>query len=300
MKSRPVFILLPNAFLGCALAACSGLTLPSSSPAAAPAARPRTGSAALNHPIGLAEDKGGNLYVANAGSSQILVYDSKNQQVPSKTITAGVDQPADLCFDKSGNLYASERSSNEVTVYSPAGKLIKTLDTDDSTGFSPSGVQIDSAGDVWVANRNNTNYDEGEVQVFDSSGKVIHSSSQELDYPLGIVFEGSDAWVFDSGADAITVFDSSAKVVKVISISGIAPEYAAKDSAGDLYVTDASSSSIGILSSSGKVLKTTQNKGLDNPTGIAFNKAGDFYVANEDNDTITEYSAKGDLIDTIQ
>jgi len=258
------------------------------------------GSLALNHPIGLAEDKDGNLYVANAGASQILVYNSENEQLSSKTITDGVDEPAALAFDSSGNLYATQRASQELTVYNSSGKLVKTLRTDESSGFSPSGVAIASTGDIWVANRNNTNYDVGEVQVFDSAGKVIHSSSQELDYPIGVTFEGTDAWIFDSTADGITVFDSSAQFVKTISLPEVSPNYAAKNSTGDLYVTDAPSSLIAVLDSSGKILKTTKNKGLDNPTGIVFNKAGDFYVANEDNNTITEYNSNGDLIHTIQ
>jgi serine/threonine protein kinase, bacterial len=281
------------------LCACA-LPGPSTSTIDSAAVRPLTGSPALDDPIGLTESKSGDLYVANAGASQILVYDSKNQPLGSKTITDGVDQPAGLVFDKAGNLYASERSSDEVTVYNSSGKLVKTLHTDSSSGYSPSGVAISSSGEIWVASRNNTNYDVGEIQVFDSSGKAIHTSHEALAYPIGIAFEGSDTWVFDSNADEITVFDSSAKLVNTIGLSGISPDYAAKDGAGNLYVTDAVASSIAILNSSGKILKTSQNKGLDHPTGIAFNKAGDFYVANENNNTITEYNSKGDLIHTIR
>jgi sugar lactone lactonase YvrE len=284
------------------LAACGGPFSPGSTLTGSPAVRPMTGSISLNHPIGLAEDKHGNLYVANAGSSQILVYNSKNKLVGSKTITAGVDQPYDLAFDKAGDLYASERSSNEVTVYAPSGKQIttKTLHTDTSNGLAPSGVQIDSSGNVWVASHSFTNNDIGEIQVFGSSGKVVHSSSEELDGPLCVVFVGADTWVCDSTFDDLTVFDSSAKLVNTISTPGLSPTYAARDAGGDLYITDAPSSYIAILNASGKVRKTTNNKGLDNPEGIAFNKAGDFYVANSGNNTITEYNAHGSLIHTIK
>jgi streptogramin lyase len=282
------------------LAACSAPGFSTATPPESPQFRPLTGSVALNHPEGLAEDKSGDLYVANAGSSQILVYNSKNEQLSSKTISDGVDQPADLTFDKAGDLYASQRSSDEVTVYNSSGKLIKTLHTDKSSGYGPSGVGVDSSGDVWVASRNNTNYDVGEIQVFSSSGKLLHSSSETLEYPIGVIFEGADTWVFDSSTGEISVFDSDAKLVNTIGLSGVAPTYAAGDSGGDVYVTDQTSSLIAILNSSGKVLKTTNNKGLDNPNGIAFNKAGDFYVANSGNNTITEYNSKGTLIHTIQ
>jgi DNA-binding beta-propeller fold protein YncE len=289
---------------GCTLASLVACAPPLSSwaPAQPPGARirPAPSPIPLDVPIGLAEDRSGSLYVANAGSSQVLVYDSKNQQLTSKTISDGVDQPAGLAFDKAGNLYVSERSSQEVTVYDSAGKLTKTLHTDKSSGFAPSGVAVAASGDIWVANRNNTNYDVGEIQVFSSSGKLIHSSSEELAYPLGVLFEGADTWVFDSHSATIAVFDSNAKLVNTIGLSSVLPDYAAKSSSGDVYVTDEGASLIAILDSSGKVLKTTDNKGLDNPEGIAFDKAGNFYVANSGNNTITEYNSKGNLIDTIK
>jgi sugar lactone lactonase YvrE len=283
-----------------ALAGCAAPLSWGSSPPDVPSARLLPTAIALDAPIGLAEDKAGNLYVANAGSSQILVYNSKNQQLGSKTITDGVEQPEDLAFDKAGNLYASERSAVDVTVYSSAGKLIKTLHTYNGSGFSPSGVAVGSTGDTWIASRNGTNYDVGEIQVFDPAGKVIHSSSEELDRPLGVTFQGADTWVFDSETAQITVFNSSAKLVKTISLAGVLPTYASKDKAGDLYVTDAASSLIAVLDSAGKILKTLRPKGLDNPAGIAFDKVGDYYVANEGNNTITEYDSAGKLIHTIR
>jgi streptogramin lyase len=260
-----------------------------------------TGPIALDDPVGLAEDKAGNLYVANAGSSQILIYNSKNAQQPSQTITNGVKTPLGLAFDKAGDLYASESGANEVTIYNPSRELIKALHTDDSDGFSPSGVQIDSDGDIWVASRNPTNSDVGEVQVFNSSGKTLHSSKEELGNPLGIVFVGSDAWVCNSSQDYnIAVFDSTAKLLKTISTPGIPPTYAARNSKNDVYVTDEAASLIAVLDGSGKILKTTKTHGLDNPSGIAFNKAGDYYVSEEGDNTITEYDSGGKLVHTIK
>jgi sugar lactone lactonase YvrE len=289
--------------IACALATlCACAAPPVSSWARAQSAAARIDSAspiALDVPIGLAEDKTGNLYVANAGSSQVLIYNSKNQQLTSKTISDGVDQPAGLAFDKNGNLYVSDRSSLEVTVYDPSGKLVKTLHTDKTSDYAPSGLAVAASGDIWVASRNNTNYDVGEIQVFNSSGKVIHSSTQSLEYPEGVLFEGADTWVFNSHSASLDVFDSDARLVKTIGLSSVLPDYPAKSSNGDIYVTDQAASLIAVLDSSGKVLKTTKNKGLDDPAGIAFDEAGNFYVANSGSNTITEYDSKGNLIHTI-
>jgi sugar lactone lactonase YvrE len=257
----------------------------------------------LNVPIGLAEDKHGNLWVANSGGSQILVYNSKNQQLTSETITDKVDAPAGLAFDKKGDLYAVERYSNKVTVYSPSRKLIKTLHTTKTFTFTPSGIAIAPNGDVWVASRDDNNFSIGEVEVFNASGRVIHALTQNLEYPDGITFRGSDAWVCDAtspSGNALTVFDSTGKYVETVDTTNFTPTYAAQDSKGDLYVTNGLSTDIAILNGSGKVLKTTSNKGLDLPYGIVFTKAGNFYVANVDTNTITEYDSRGKLIHTIQ
>jgi DNA-binding beta-propeller fold protein YncE len=288
-----------------ALTACGSPAIldgvPSQAAANLGSVRLASGPIALDDPVGLAEDKAGNLYVANAGSSQILIYNSKNQQQSSKTIADGVRAPLGLAFDKAGDLYASESGADEVTVYNPSDKLIKTLHTDNHDGLSPSGVQIDSDGDIWVASRNPTNSDVGEVQVFNSSGKILHSSKEELGNPLGIVFVGSDAWVCNSSQDYdIAVFDSAAKLLKTISTPGIPPTYAARDSKNDVYVTDEAASLIAVLDGSGKTLKTIKSHGLNNPSGIAFTKAGDYYVSDEGNNAITEYDSGGKLIHTIK
>jgi streptogramin lyase len=293
--------------IGCAalvLGACAAPASLGSMPTqgtASTAARSAGGSIALDVPIGLAESTAGDLYVANAGTSQILIYDPKNQQLTSKTITDGVATPDDLTFDKAGNLYATQRDTDEVTVYNSAGKLVKTLHTDNSAGFSPSGVQIDSDGDVWVASRDASNSDVGEVQVFNASGKVVDSSKEQLGNPLGVVFVGGDAWVCNSSQNEdIAVFDSTAKLLKTISTPEILPSYAAQNSKGDIYITDEPASLIAVLDSSGKILKTSKNGGLDNPSGIVFNKSGDFYVSNEGSNTVTEYNPGGKLIHTIK
>jgi sugar lactone lactonase YvrE len=258
----------------------------------------------LNAPIGLAEDRHGNLYVGNAGSSQILIYNSKNVQLTSETIRDGIGNPAGLAFDKHGNLYVVNVKTHLVTVYDSSRKRItgKGLHTVKSNNLIPSGIRMDSAGNAWVASRDNSNFNVGVVQVFNSSGKVIHTMNQHLEYPLGIVFRSGDAWVCDSttpAGNALTVFDSQGHYVKSVSTPNFTPTYAAQDSKGNLYVTDGLAADVAVIDPSGKVLRKTSNKGLDLPYGIVFNGAGDFYVANVGNNTVTEYNAQGKLIHTI-
>lgn len=269
------------------------------------AATPLTTPIPLNLPIALAEDRHNNLYVGNAGTSQILIYNSKNVQLTSETIHDSVDNPAGIGFDKKGNLYVANRNTHLVTVYAPSHKRIpgKVFHTVKSNNFAPSGVAVDSTGNVWVASRDDSNYTIGEVQVFDPSGHVIHTMTQNLEYPVGIAFRGPNAWVCDSttpSGNALTVFDANGNYLKTVLTSGFTPTYDAQSKSGDLYVTNGLSTDMALLGSAGKVLKTTHNRGLDLPYGIAFNSAGNFYVANVGNNTITEYNSHGFLIHIIK
>jgi DNA-binding beta-propeller fold protein YncE len=271
-----------------------------------PSARvaPDDGPIALNVPIGLAEDRHGNLFVANSGTSQILVYDSSNQQLTRETIHDGVNDPAGIAFDRKGNLYVANRNSHEVTVYDRSRKRIANMTLYTVKGnFSPSGVQVAPNGMIWVASRDDSDYNVGRVQIFDARGKLARTLDNHLEYPDGIAFRDGDAWVCDSttpDGNALTVFDSAGTFVKTVSTPNFTPTYLAKDARGDLYVSDGLSAAIAEISGSGKIVKTITGKGLDLPYGIAFNRAGDFYVTNVGNNTITEYSSRGRLIHTIK
>jgi sugar lactone lactonase YvrE len=259
----------------------------------------------LNVPIALAEDRHHNLYVGNAGTSQILIYNSKNVQLTADTISDAVDNPAGLAFDKKGNLYVVNRDTHLVTVYTPSRKRIigKYFKTVKGNNFAPSGIAVDSTGNVWVASRDDSNFTIGEVQVFDAAGQVIHTLTTKLEYPVGIAFRGRYAWVCDSttpSGNALTVLDAHGGYFKTVSTPNFTPTYDAQNSGGKLYVTNGLSADIAILDATGKVLKITNNKGLDLPYGIVFTSTGNFYVANVGNNTITEYNSRGALIHTIK
>ena len=72
----------------------------------------------FNHPIGLAFDAAGNLYVAKAGDGTV----SKVTPAGEVSIFAsGFDSPCDLAFDASGNLYVANSANSTVSKVTPAG-----------------------------------------------------------------------------------------------------------------------------------------------------------------------------------
>ena len=86
----------------------------------------------LNSPQGLALDSKGNLYVANNGGSQILIYGSAYAQMTAKTISKGVISPSSVVVDALGNILVATLSggpsaTGTVTEYSSTGVLTDTF-----------------------------------------------------------------------------------------------------------------------------------------------------------------------------
>ncbi|MGA3089815.1 MAG: SBBP repeat-containing protein [Terriglobales bacterium] len=105
----------------------------------------------LSEPFGLALDSKGDLYVANFGGGEVLVYNPAYNQIASKTISNSLTSPTGVALDINGNVYVSDFSSSAVNQYSPAGKLEQQLTS--ANGISdPVAVAIDGVGDLFVNN----------------------------------------------------------------------------------------------------------------------------------------------------
>ncbi len=69
---------------------------------------------------------------------------------------------AQIAADSAGNVYVPVVPQNEVLEYSPTGTLLKTFTGGSGTGAlkGPSGVAVNSAGDLWVADAGNNRIEE--------------------------------------------------------------------------------------------------------------------------------------------
>ncbi len=252
-------------------------------------------SAQLYHPVGVAVDSGGNLYIADYNNSRIrkvsngvittvagngtLGYSGDNGPAAS----AQLSSPQGVAVDSAGNLYIADVGNNRIR--NVANGVITTVAGTGPTypggGFSgdggpatsaqlygPVGVAVDSAGNLYIADLYNN-------RIRNVANGVITTvaGSATLDY------SGDNGPATSAG------------------LSG--PQGVAVDSAGNLYIADYNDSRIrkvanGVITTvagNGKPGYGGDNgsatsAGLYFPNGVAVDTAGNLYIADSNTQRI--------------
>jgi uncharacterized protein (TIGR03437 family) len=235
-------------------------------------------------------DSAGNLYIAASGNSIRKVSGGFITTVAGGGGTLGDGGPATsaqlmcacgVAVDATGNLYIADQFGARIRKVS-AG-VITTVAGNGTAGFggdngpatsaqlySPEGVAVDSAGNLYIADANNR-------RTREVSGGVITTVA---------------------GGGLSVLGDP----VPAASASLYSPAGVAADSAGNLYIADSGNSRIRKVS--GGVITTVAGSGaaldggfsgdngpataaqLSNPAGVAVDAAGNLYIADSSNDRI--------------
>jgi len=108
----------------------------------------------IHHPVALAFDPSGNLYVANARPQASVTVYLRGSTKRLRTISTGITAPSVLVFDRSGELYVANNpdgSPSFIAAFSP-GSATPALTI--ATGIKdPVDLALDRSGDLYVANR---------------------------------------------------------------------------------------------------------------------------------------------------
>jgi trimeric autotransporter adhesin len=168
-----------------------------------------------------------------------------------------------------------------------------------TTFNTPSGIAIDHAGDVFVADPG-----AGTVMEYPTGGGTAVSLGSNLSNPVSVALDASDdLYILNQGATA-----DSGSVVEVPTVAGVlttasqkmlltgldAPSDLVLDGSGNLYITNTGANTVIQASSatleSGDAAVVTLGYGLSAPTGIALDSSGNVYVADTGNNRVVEIS----------
>jgi prepilin-type N-terminal cleavage/methylation domain-containing protein len=243
--------------------------------------------------------------------------------------SAQFNQPYGVTVDTAGTIYVADAGNNRIRTITSSG-VVSTMagswygfgdGTGTSTQFaSPYGIAVDTAGNVYVADRNNQRIRKitggGVVTTLAGSGTAgfadASGTSAQFNYPSGIAVDTTgNVYVGDSNNGRIRKITANG-VVTTLAGSGAygfangtgtsaqfnSPAGVAIDTAGNVYVADTGNHRIRKITSGG-VVSTLAGSGTPgfadgsgtsaqfyNPYGVAVDASGTVYVADRDNSRI--------------
>ncbi len=286
---------------------------------------------ALSSPQGLAFNPlNGNLYVANAGTNQILIYSETGTTSPSFTQIGQISgtelsSPVRLAFDGSGNLFVANAVGNTVTVYDSTNTNIPGATI---TGLThPLGVAVDANGFVFVGNNGantigvyapsvtntpSSGYapvagspfsHDGASNAFVAPGALTFGSfGARSGVAIGVA-AGVDVYL-DAGA---TTLAGSASPVYTLGTpngingpTGIAISFTNLEVAvTNYYASDVTIYNMTSIVGGGTVPPAHTVSSLVSPEGVAIDSTGNVLVAQAGSNSITVYSSAATLLTTL-
>ena len=219
---------------------------------------------------------------------------------------AQLNAPAGLAVDATGDIFVADAANNAVREVTPDGN-IQTVAGNGTQGYSgdfgpatqaqlhsPSGVAVDTSGNLYIADSGNNVIREvttdGSIATFAGNGLASYSgdsgtSSAATPTQAGL-HDPLDVAVGPNGT--IYIVDTGNSFVR--AVSGGAINYVA------------GSGSVGFAGDGGSAIATTTNTGpgvaLYGPLAISFDSAGNYYLADSGNARIRKIDTKG-IITTV-
>jgi serine/threonine protein kinase, bacterial len=309
-----LYIALPLALA--ALAGCgSSGTLSSDQSVGASAFQ---STARFKYPYGIAVDSTGNLFVADAGNSEMREITPAGHVTTLDGVSAGLSQDVAVAVDKNDNLYVA--NAEEILLIAP-DRTVTTLAGSDNPGSnngnggnagfsSPGGVAVDGSGNLYVADTDNNEIRKitpsGDVSSFAGSTKAGSAdgtgSSASFNQPFGIAIDSNDnLYVSDYGnneirkitpAGVVTTLAGSTKGGSANGAGNSAsfnlPAGIAVDSNDNLYVADRGNNEIRKITSAGVVstLAGSTKSGSADGTGASASFNSPFGVAVDKNGNV--------------
>jgi sugar lactone lactonase YvrE len=197
-------------------------------------------SAALHYPMGIAFDPSGNLYIADESNHRIRKVDTGGaittvvgDGTPAYNgdgilaTSAELNWPSGIAFDVWNNLYIADQGNHRIRKVDAASGLISTVAGNGTEGYSGDGgpatsaefdwpmcVSVPSSGNLYIADQLNNRIRKvtkstGVVTtlagtgVLGFSGDMGPAISAQLNWPVGVTFNGNAFYIVDQANNRI-------------------------------------------------------------------------------------------------
>jgi DNA-binding beta-propeller fold protein YncE len=167
-----------------------------------------------------------------------------------------------------------------------------------SSGLSsPSGVAVDSSGNIYVANILNNTIKEWTA----ASNTLATLVSSGLAVPIGVAVDASaNVYIADYGHNAIKQLTVANSNITTLVSSGLSsPPGVAVDGSGNVYIADSGNNAIKEWIAASNTVTTLVSSGLSSPYGVAVDSAGNVYIADRVNNAIKEWLVAGNTVTTL-
>ena len=324
-------------------------------------------SASINHPLGVTVDSAGNLYIAdkqrirkiNAGTGIITTVAGNGIASFSGdgglAISASLNYPSGLSLDSAGNLYIADSNNYCIRkvdvgtgiITTIAGNRIATFSGDGGAAtsaslYSPDGVIVDSAGNLYIADKYNkrirkvaagtgiitTIAGNGVASFFGDGGAA---TSAGLWSPSGLALDSAgNLYIADQNNHRIRKVDAGTGIISTIAGSDgatsvgdggtavsanlYAPTEVTVDSAGNLYIAELYNHRIRKVAAGTGIITTVAGNGarsfsgdggaatsasLNYPNGVTTDNIGNLYISDQLNGRIRKVDAGTGIITTV-
>ena len=268
--------------------------------------------AELDFPCAVAVDALGHVFIADSGNDVVREVDLSTGLISTvagngtsgysgdgaAATTAQLGYPTGVAVDAAGSLFIADRGNNVIRAVDLSTGVISTVAGNGTSGYSgdgaaagsaqlsgPSGVAVDAAGNLFVA---------------DSGNNVV----REVDLSTGLIStvagNGSGGYSGDGGEATRAELNDPAAI--------------AADSAGDLFLGDSLDNALREVDAATGLIHTIAGNGAGNDSGdggaatstelydpldVAADGAGNCFVADSSNNAIREVNLSTGVVTTV-
>jgi sugar lactone lactonase YvrE len=268
--------------------------------------------ASLYHPYAVAVDSASpaNVYIADENNCVVRKVTTSTGIITTiagdgtcgylgdggKATLGELYYPAGVAVDSLGNLYIGDQYNCRIRKVILATDVISTSAGNGTCGYTgnggaaiagevnyPTGVAVDSAGDVFIADSNNYVIREvtkstGKIStvagdnVYGFSGDGAAATAAEMTHPYGVASNGAGT--------VVTFSDQNNQRIRQFTVGGNITTVAGNGTACG-----------GVCGAGG----TATSAELYNPAGVAVSSGGTVYIANYNNEVIDSFTVGGNL-----